>query len=96
MLITWYEREIAKYPYITVEMNTEITDISTLKADEIIVATGAKAKSIPVKGSEKAIQAVDFLLGKKKLAKKLLSSAVGLPDAKLLMNFTFRVKNLLS
>ena len=43
-------------------MNTEITDINSLDADEIIIATGAKAKKIPVKGVEKAIEAVDFLL----------------------------------
>ena len=64
MLIAWYEREITKYPAITVKMNTEVTDIDALGADEVIVATGAKAKRIPVKGAEKATEAVDFLLGK--------------------------------
>ena len=45
-------------------MNTEITDIKALDADEIIVATGAVAKKIPVKGADTAIEAVDYLLGK--------------------------------
>ncbi len=64
-LIAWYKREIKKfYPAIKVELNTEITDIATLDADEIIVATGSKANRIPVPGIEKGIQAVDFLLGK--------------------------------
>ena len=61
-LITWYIRELSKYP-IEVKMNTEITDVKALNADEIIVATGAVAKKIPVKGAEKTIEAVDFLLG---------------------------------
>ncbi len=61
-LITWYIREISKYP-ITVKMNTEITDIKSLEADEVIVATGAKAKRIPVKGADLAVEAIDFLLG---------------------------------
>ena len=62
-LISWYLRELKKYP-IQVKLNTEIKDVKALEADEVIVATGAKAKKLPVKGAEKAIEAVDFLLGK--------------------------------
>ncbi|MBQ3093981.1 MAG: FAD-dependent oxidoreductase, partial [Clostridia bacterium] len=61
-LIAWYEREMQKHP-IDVKMNTAVTDISTLDADEIIVATGAVAKRLPVEGGDKAIEAIDFLLG---------------------------------
>ena len=64
MLIAWYEREIKKYP-IKIKMNTEITDISKLHADEVIIATGAKARKLSIPGAEKAIEAVDFLLGDK-------------------------------
>ena len=67
MLIAWYEREMAKHPEIEIKLNTEIKDISTLDADEIIVATGAKARKLPVKGYDKGIEAVDFLLGKKEI-----------------------------
>ncbi len=62
-LIAWYIREVSKYP-IEVKMNTEITDVAALDADEVIVATGAKAKRIPVKGADTAIEAIDYLLGK--------------------------------
>ena len=61
-LIAWYNREIQRYDAITVHMNTEVKDITTLNADEVIVATGAVANKIPVKGAEKAIEAIDFLL----------------------------------
>ncbi|MBR4867883.1 MAG: FAD-dependent oxidoreductase [Clostridia bacterium] len=61
-LIAWYIRELAKYP-IHIQMNTEIKDVKSLDADEIIVATGAVAKRIPVKGANTAIEAVDYLLG---------------------------------
>lgn len=61
-LIAWYNREIQRYDAITVHMNTEVKDIATLNADEVIVATGAVANKIPVKGAEKAIEAIDFLL----------------------------------
>ncbi len=61
-LITWYNREIQRYDAISIHMNTEVKDIASLGADEVIVATGAVANKIPVKGAEKAIEAIDFLL----------------------------------
>ena len=65
MLIAWYEREIQKYP-IEIKLNTEVKSLDRLKnADEVIVATGAKARKLPIPGVEKAIEAVDFLLGDK-------------------------------
>ena len=62
-LIAWYIRELGKYP-IDVKMNTEVTDVKSLGADEVIVATGAVAKRIPVKGADTAIEAIDYLLGR--------------------------------
>ena len=76
-LIAWYNREITKYP-IDVKLNTEITDISALNADEIIVATGAKANKLPVPGGEKGIQAVDYLLGKQEVGQKVTIIGGGL------------------
>ena len=64
LLIAWYEREIQKYP-IEIKMNCEVTSLDALEADEVIVATGAKARKIPVSGAQKAIEAVDYLLGDK-------------------------------
>ena len=78
MLIAWYEREIKKYPAITVKMNTEVKDVKALGADEVIVATGAKARRIPVKGVERSIQAVDFLLGKESVGENVVIVGGGL------------------
>ena len=61
-LIAWYRREITKYPSITVKLNTEVKHVEDCKADEVIIATGARANRIPVPGVEKTIQAVDFLM----------------------------------
>ncbi|MBO5220810.1 MAG: FAD-dependent oxidoreductase [Clostridia bacterium] len=63
-LIAWYNREIQKYDNITIHLNTEITDVKALGADEVVVATGAVPNKIPVPGAEKAIEAIDYLLGK--------------------------------
>ncbi len=63
-LIAWYRREMTKYP-ITVKLNSPITNIDDIDADEIIIATGAVARKLPVKGADLAIEAVDYLLGNK-------------------------------
>jgi len=76
-LIAWYIREIGKYP-IEVKMNTEIADVNTLDADEVIVATGAVAKRIPVKGAETAVEAVDYLLGNKEVGERVVVIGGGL------------------
>ena len=76
-LIAWYIRELAKHP-IEVKLNTEVKDINALGADEVIVATGAVAKNIPVKGAETAIEAVDYLLGNKEVGEKVVIVGGGL------------------
>ena len=76
-LIAWYRREITKYP-IEVKLNTEITDIKALDADEVIVATGSKANRIPVPGIDKGIQAIDFLLGKQAVGENVTIIGGGL------------------
>ena len=60
------------------KLNTEITDASSLAADEIIVATGAKAKRIPVPGAENAVEAVEYLLGMKSVGKNVVVIGGGL------------------
>ena len=78
-LITWYNREILKYPSITVKMNTEVKDIASLGADEVIVATGSTPNRIPVKGAnEYGIEACDYLLGKKTVGDNVVVVGGGL------------------
>ncbi len=76
-LIAWYNREIKKYP-INVHLNTEVKDVDSLGADEVIIATGAKAKTLPVKGAELGIQAVDYLLGNKTVGENVVIVGGGL------------------
>ena len=66
-LITWYKRELTKYPNITVKLNSEVKDLSECQADEVIIATGTTANRIPVPGIDKGIQAIDFLRGRKEV-----------------------------
>ena len=76
-LIAWYNREIKKYP-ITVKLNTEVTDVKSLNADEVIIATGATARKLNVKGAEKAIEACEYLLGEKQVGENVVIVGGGL------------------
>ena len=78
MLIAWYEREIARQKKITVMFNTEVNDVKTLDADEIIVATGAKARKLPIPGAADAVEAIDYLLGNKEVGDKVVVIGGGL------------------
>ena len=76
-LIAWYQRELTKYP-ITVKLSTEVTDIKSLNADEVIVATGSTPNTLPIPGFEKGIEAVDYLLGNKEVGEKVVVVGGGL------------------
>ena len=77
-LITWYRREITKYPNITVKLNSEVKSLTVCDADEIIIATGSKANKLPVPGAEKGIEAIDYLLGKKEVGENVTVIGGGL------------------
>ena len=62
-LIEWYKHQVEKLG-IPVKFNTEIKDPKSLGADAIIIATGAEANKIPIKGSERAMEACDYLYGR--------------------------------
>ena len=78
LLIAWYEREVARQANITIKLNTEITDVKALDADEIIVATGAKARKLPIPGADGAIEAIDYLLGSREVGERVVIIGGGL------------------
>ena len=77
-LIAWYKRELTKYPAIEVKLNTEVTDVKSLGADEVIVATGAVANTLPIPGADKAVSAIDYLLGHKEVGENVVIVGGGL------------------
>ena len=77
-LIAWYDREIRKYPTITLKLETEVSDIEALNADEVIVATGATPNVPPIPGIEHAIQATDYLLGNRPIGDHVVVIGGGL------------------
>ena len=91
-LIAWYKREIAKHP-IDVKLNAEVKDIDEIEADEVIIATGSKANRIPVPGIDNGIQAVDFLLGKKKVGEDVVIIGGGLTGCEIAYELYLQGKN---
>lgn len=76
-LIAWYNREITKYP-IEVKLGTEVKDVNSLGADEVIVATGATPNRINLKGVENSIEAIEYLLGQKQVGENVVIVGGGL------------------
>ncbi len=63
-LETWYEKQM-KDLNVEIHFNTEVKELSSIKADEYIIATGSKRRVLSkLPGFDKAIEAIDFLNGK--------------------------------
>ena len=77
-LIAWYNREIRRYPSIEIKLNTEIKGIESIKADEIIVATGSTPRRLNINGIHTAVEAVDYLLGNKEVGERVVVIGGGL------------------
>ena len=84
-LIRWYEKQMQELP-IRVELNRKIADVSTLNADEVIIATGSKARRLPVKGVEKSIEACDYLLGRKPVGDRVILIGGGLTGCEIALD----------
>ena len=63
-LLAWYRKKMKDLD-IEIHLNSEIKDLSQFGDKDIIVATGAVARKLPVPGFEKTIEACDFLNGEK-------------------------------
>lgn len=81
-LLKWYEKQL-QLLNIEVEFNKEIKDPTTLDADEVIIATGSKAKRLPIKGNEFALDAISFLNKEKEVKDKVAIIGGGLTGCEL-------------
>lgn len=90
-LIAWYRLEMKKYP-IDIKLNTEVKDLSSIQADEIVLATGAKARVMHIPGVEKSIEACDYLLGKKHVQDNILIVGGGLTGCEIAYDLSLQGK----
>lgn len=63
-LLAWYRLQMKELG-VEIHFNSEIKDVSSLKEDQVIVATGSKPRKLPIPGFDKALEACDFLRGEK-------------------------------
>ncbi len=84
-LLKWYEKEMADKG-IEIKLNTEVKDLKSLDADEIIVATGAKPRRVNVKGFDKGIEACEYLLGQKEVGDKVIVIGGGLSGCEIALD----------
>ena len=94
-LIAWYIRQLEKLP-VEIRLNTAVTpeELKTLDAEEIIVATGAKARKLPVPGFDgpNAVEAVDYLLGNKPVGEKVVIIGGGLTGCEIAYDLALKGK----
>lgn len=90
-LIRWYEKEMRDLG-IEVKLDTPVTDFKGLKEEEIIVATGAKPRKLPVPGFEKTIEACEYLLGQKEVGDKVVIIGGGLSGCEIALDLYLKGK----
>ena len=76
-LLAWYEHQMDEMG-IEVHLNTEVTDVTSLGAGAVVIATGSTPKRLPVPGIEKAVEAVEFLSGEKSVGQTVAVIGGGL------------------
>ena len=84
-LLKWYEKEMADKG-IEIKLNTEVKDLKSLDADEIVVATGAKPRRVNIKGFDKGIEACEYLLGQKEVGDKVIVIGGGLSGCEIALD----------
>ena len=90
-LISWYIRQMDQLQ-VNIKLNTTINNIEELKEDEIIVANGAKARKLNVKGAEKCIDALSYLDNKEQVGDKVVIIGGGLTGCEIAYDLILKGK----
>lgn len=94
-LIAWYIRQLEKLP-VKIRLNTTITPegLKALDAEEIILATGAKARKLPIPGFDgpNTVEAVDYLLGRKSVGDRVVIIGGGLTGCEIAYDLALKGK----
>lgn len=92
-LIKWYNREIKKYN-IDIHLNTKVTNLDDLNADEVILAIGAKARTLKVTGAKEnpPVEAIEYLRGYKPVGNKVTVIGGGLTGCEIAYDLALKGK----
>lgn len=81
-LLDWYRHEISENTNITVKLNTTVdpTQLQSLGADEIIIATGAACRTLSIPGADnsRVMNAVEYLRDVKPVGERVVIVGGGL------------------
>lgn len=91
-LISFYKRQLEKSA-ATVHLNMEIKSLSDINADEIVIATGSKPRTLKVPGGELAVSATDYLLGRKSVGDKVVVVGGGLTGCEIAYELALKGKH---
>ncbi len=91
-LIAWYRRQMEKLN-VEIKFNTEVTDISQIYADEVIIATGSTERKLRMPGAERTIDAIEYLLGEKEVGKNVVVIGGGLTGCEVAYDLHLKGKN---
>ena len=90
-LIEWYKKQLRDLN-VEVKLNCQIDDTGKLDADEVIVATGAVARKLCIKGEEKAIEAVSYLNDRSQVGEKVIVIGGSLTGCEISYELLIQVK----
>ena len=91
-LIEWYKRQM-KVLGINIKYNTRVKSLDEINADKVVVATGAKARRIPIKGVERTIEACEYLSGAKSVSDKVIIVGGGLTGSEIAYDLSLKGKH---
>ena len=91
-LLAWYRRQLEQSS-VTVHLNTEVRSLEELKADEVILATGASPRKLPLPGFEKGIDAVDYLNGTADVGQNVVIIGGGLTGCEIAYDLALKGKS---
>lgn len=92
-LIDWYRRQINKHNNIKIVFNKEIKDLTEISADEIVIATGAKANRLDVPGNAQIIEASDYLANNREVKNNVLIIGGGLTGCEIAYDLYLKGKH---
>lgn len=96
MLLDWYKKQM-KGLDIDIHLNNEVTkeQLSSLGADEVIIATGAKPRSVPAPTADGAhvMEAIEYLRGTKEAGQNVVVIGGGLTGCEIAYDLIRKGKN---
>ena len=91
-LLAWYRRQM-ELSKVNIHMNTTVSSLDEIQADEYIIATGAAARKLPVPGFEKGIEAIEYLNGIKEVGEAVAVIGGGLTGCEIAYDLSLNGKH---